>query len=99
MCSKLIALKNQRGLTVVEVLAGAVVLALLAAGAAAGYRALSRSTPAVAAAAEGNAAVLALQRVMEEAGKAGLLSSRLLIAATLVLAVIAVFLFLRRRTS
>lgn len=49
------------------------------------------------AAADGQAAGEAA--VMEEAGKAGLLSSRLLIAATLVLAVIAVFLFLRRRTS
>lgn len=84
MCSKLIALKNQRGLTVVEVLAGAVVLALLAAGAAAGYRALSRSTPAVAAAAEGNAAVLALQRVMEEAGNGVLFTEATSTAFTVV---------------
>jgi uncharacterized protein YbaR (Trm112 family) len=37
--------------------------------------------------------------VVAEAGKAGLLSTRLVIGAALVLAVIAVFLFLRRRTS
>lgn len=60
----------QRGATMPELLVAALALALVASGALAGYRSLSRVASTSAAAAEGNEALVALQRVIEELGNA-----------------------------
>ena len=63
---KYLGRRDQRGLSFVELLVGMLVLSLVAAGAAAGYRALARVAPAAGKAAEGAEALTTLQRVGEE---------------------------------